>query len=128
LATTLGGFSIEYFAAMIYHIVTATEWETASRKPLYSHAAFAADGYIHCCTALQLEYVGNRYFRGQRDLVILCIDAHKVTAPIKYEDLNAEGMLFPHVYGMLNTDAVKKVAAFPPSPDGTFRIPAEIDH
>jgi len=84
------------------------------------------DGFIHCCTAAQLEYVGERYFRGQQDLILLCIDAGRVTAPIKYEDLNGEGMLFPHIYGPINTDAVNNVVAFRPNPDGTFRIPAEI--
>ena len=108
----------KYFVSVIYHILTATEWEAASRKPFYSHGAFDADGYIHCCTAEQLKFVGDHYFRGQRDLVILCIDAALVTAPIKYEDLNGEGMLFPHIYGMLSTNAVKKVVQFPPSADG----------
>ena len=84
------------------------------------------DGFIHCCTAAQLEYVGERYFRGRQDLVILCVDPQRVTAPIKYEDLNGEGMLFPHIYGPINTDSVNNVVAFPPNPDGTFRIPAEI--
>ena len=118
--------ALKYVGVMIYHILTATEWELASRRPVYRHAAFDADGFIHCCTAEQLEYVGDHYFRGQRGLVILCIDAALVTAPIKYEDLNAEGKLFPHIYGMLNTNAVKRAVAFPPSSDGIFQIPDNI--
>ena len=118
----------KYFVSVIYHILTASEWEVALRRPFYQHATFEADGYIHCCTAEQLKYVGDHYFRGQRDLVILCIDAALVAASIKYEDLNAEGMLFPHIYGMLNLNAVKKVVLFPPSADGTFLAPHAIAH
>ena len=111
---------------MIYHILTFAEWARTSALPFYSPAALAMDGFIHCCDADQLEYVGERHFRGQQNLVILCIETDKVTAPIKHEDLNGEGMCFPHVYGMLNTDAVNKVVNFPPSPDGTFEIPPDI--
>jgi uncharacterized protein (DUF952 family) len=111
---------------VIYHILTSDEWEAASHSPSYSPAGFSADGFIHCCNEEQLEYVGNRYFRGQQDLVVLCIDTNGVTAPIKYEDLNGEGMLFPHIYGRLNTDAVKRAVNCPPGTDGTFRIPPAI--
>jgi uncharacterized protein (DUF952 family) len=111
---------------VIYHILSSAEWEAASHSPFYSPAAFSADGFIHCCNAEQLGYVGERYFRGQQDLIVLCIDTGRVTAPIKYEDLNGEGMLFPHIYGRLNTDAVKTAVNFPPGADGTFRIPSAI--
>jgi uncharacterized protein (DUF952 family) len=112
---------------MIYHIMTSTEWELASRNPYYSPDTFARDGFIHCCETEQLEYVGEHYSRGRNDLVILCIDADIVTAPIKNEDLNGESMFFPHIYGVLNTNAVKNVVAFPPNADGTFGIPAQIE-
>ena len=111
---------------MIYHILTSAEWAQASAQPSYAPDGFAADGYIHCCNAEQLEYVSGRYFRGKQDLVVLCIETSKLKAPIKYEDLNREGMLFPHLYGALNTDAVEKVVHFPPNADGTFQIPRGI--
>ena len=91
----------------------SAEWEQASRHPSYTPDAFAEDGFIHCCTAEQLTYVGDRYFRGQQDLVVLFIDETLISSPVKYEDLAAENMLFPHVYGALNTNAVKNVLAFP---------------
>ena len=65
-----------------------------------------------------MEYVGKRYFRGRQDLVMLCIDSDRVTAPVKYEDLNGEGMLFPHIYGPINTDAVTNVVVALPSNRG----------
>jgi len=108
---------------VIYHITTTTEWELAARNPFYSPNTFATDSFIHCCNRDQLGYVGDRHFRGRYGLVILCIDADRVTAPIEYEDLSGEGMLFPHIYGGLNTDAVKKVAHFQANADGTFGIP-----
>jgi uncharacterized protein (DUF952 family) len=111
---------------MIYHIMTFGDWARASSQPFYIPDAFVTNGFIHCCNADQLEYVGDRYFRGQKDLIILCIEADNVTAPVKHEDLNAEGMSFPHIYGILNTDAVKKIVNFPSGDDGTFRVPNTI--
>ena len=111
--------SLHPVGRVIYHIMAAAEWDTASRHPFYSPAAFAADGFIHCCTAEQLEYVRERHFHGKQDLVILCVDADMVTAPIKYEDLSGEGMSFPHVYGPLNTEAVRNVISFTPTGDGS---------
>src|SRR5690349_8429829 len=90
-------------SGMIYHILTATEWKVSSRQPLYVPAAFDAYGFIHCCDAEHLRHVVDHYFRGQKDLVILCIDTAKLAAPVRYEDLNSEGIRFPHIYGELNT-------------------------
>jgi uncharacterized protein (DUF952 family) len=112
---------------MIYHILTSAEWELAARQPYYTPSAFGTDGFIHCCNANQLEYVGERYFRGRKDLIILCIEADRVTALVKYEDLNGEGMSFPHIYGILNLDAVQKIIPMSLSADGTFTIPPAID-
>ena len=111
---------------MIYHILGAAEWELATRNSVYVPAAFATDKFIHCCEAEQLEYVATHYFRGRQGLVILCIDADMVTAPIKYEDLNGEGMSFPHIYGVLNTNSVKNTIPLPHNADGMFIVPAEI--
>ena len=102
---------------MIYHILAASEWAESSRKPLYAPAAFDTDGYIHCCESEQLKHVVDHFFRDQKDLTILCIDAAKLAAPVKYEDLNNEGMRFPHIYGKLNTDAVAKAVRFDPNTD-----------
>ena len=100
---------------MIYHILASDEWKSASRNEYYSPDSFGVDGFIHCCTEEQLEYVGERHFRGRQGLVILCIEEGALMAPVKYEDLNGEGMLFPHVYGPINTGAVRNV---------TFTIPS----
>jgi uncharacterized protein (DUF952 family) len=117
--------ALEYFALVIYHILRAAEWESASRNPVYAPAAFATDKFIHCCKAEQLEYVVEHYFQEKQDLVILCIDAEIVNAPVKYEDLNGEGMSFPHIYGVLNTNCVRKAVPLPCA-DGTFVVPSEI--
>jgi len=46
------------------------------------------------------------------------IDERKVTSPVKYE--NSGGILFPHIYGALNRDAIVRVVAVGRREDGTF--------
>jgi uncharacterized protein (DUF952 family) len=67
--------------------------------------------------------VANVRFRGQPGLVLLSIDTDKVTAEIRYENLEGGEQMFPHIYGALNTDAVVKVARFEPGAEGYFVLP-----
>jgi uncharacterized protein (DUF952 family) len=68
----------------------------------------------------------NERFRGQTDLLLLCIDPTRLVAPLVYEDCYQAGMAFPHIYGPLNTDAVLRVVDFPPQIDGTFLLPPSL--
>ena len=112
---------------MIYHIATSAEWQTGQEEGMYTPAAFDADGFIHLSGLDQIVDVANRYFRGQCDLVLVCIDPEAVKAPIKYEDLANQGQCYPHIYGKLNLDAIIRVIPFHPDPDGSFRIPGELE-
>ena len=94
---------------MIYHILTADDWERARTSRFYTPAAFEQEGFIHLCEAGQLAEVGNRYFRGQRDLVVLWVEPEALTAELRYENLVGGEELFPHLYGPLNLEAVRGV-------------------
>jgi uncharacterized protein (DUF952 family) len=120
---------------VILHIVRRSEWERARVRGAYAPAGFATDGFIHCSTPAQALATANRFFCGQRDLLLLCIDEHRLTAPLRYEaatqpagapsGAHREG-LFPHLYGELNLDAVTEVIEFPCSGDGSFALPAAL--
>lgn len=88
----------------LFHIATQQEW--ARRGDHYQPAAFAADGFIHCCSAAQLAGVASRYFRGCADLLVLQIDPARVGAAIRWENLAGGAERFPHVYGPLDAAAV----------------------
>lgn len=111
---------------MILHITTWSAWQTAVSAGTYTTDSLTAEGFIHCSTVAQLLIPANERFRGQTDLVLLCIDPQKLQYPLVYEDCYETGIAFPHIYGPLNTDAVLKVVKFPPKPDGFFEMPAEV--
>ncbi|HKB67631.1 MAG TPA: DUF952 domain-containing protein [Pyrinomonadaceae bacterium] len=113
--------------AIIFHIARSEAW--ANRERLagagsYRPEMFPVDGFVHCSTEDQVLKVADIRFRGQKGLVLLCIDTDKVTAEIRYENLEGGQELFPHIYGEINADAVVEVAEFQPGADGYFTLPA----
>jgi len=111
---------------MIFHITQAQNWRAAGETGSYVPPGFASDGFIHCCAAEQIAEVANRYFRGEADLVLLCIDPQRVAAEVRYEDLTGRGIAYPHIYGPLDLAAVQAVLPFSPEPDGAFRPPSAL--
>jgi uncharacterized protein (DUF952 family) len=112
---------------VIFHIVSRAEWNEAGRRGEYATASLRAEGFIHCSSLAQIVGTANRFFRGQRGLVLLCIDETRLSTPLRYEppaDGGVEtGALFPHLYGPLDPDAVTRAVDFPCEPDGSFRLP-----
>jgi uncharacterized protein (DUF952 family) len=118
-------------AQLILHIATKTEWQRAQRLGSYEPPSLETEGFIHCSTPGQAVQTANSFFRGQSDLVLLCIDTSRLTAELKLEPaahaLSRRQLdLFPHLYGPLNLDAVIDVVSFPPERNGTFQLPPQL--
>lgn len=113
---------------MILHIIEKENWIKVKNEEVYAPSSLDDEGFVHCSTKEQVLGVANDFFKGHSDLLLLCIDPNKVHAKIVYEDLYETGKLFPHIYGPLNIEAVSKVIAFKPTDDGSFQLPAELNH
>lgn len=111
---------------LICHVTRRTDWERAVAEGRYTTESLHTQGFIHCSTPAQVLPVADFLFKGKAGLVLLGIDESLVRAEIRYENLEGGTKLFPHVYGVLNLDAVVRVTDFPPGPDGTFELPREI--
>ncbi|QIR39767.1 DUF952 domain-containing protein [Tolypothrix sp. PCC 7910] len=109
----------------ILHITQLEKWEEAKILGSYRADSLDTEGFIHCSEANQIVKVANRFFKHQKGLVILFIDADKVKAEVCYEEAEI-GELFPHIYGELNIDAVFQVINFEPREDGLFNLPREV--
>ena len=70
---------------MIFHIVKRGEWELAVARGSYAADSLRAEGFIHCSTIAQVIDTANRFYHGECDLVVLCIDEARVRAELKYE-------------------------------------------
>lgn len=94
---------------IIYHITTPSWWEKWVHLPYYESETLAQEGFIHCCSSmLQVEGVLQRYFVGQANLLLLCIEEDSLKAVIKYEPATDQE-LFPHIFGAINQDAIIEV-------------------
>lgn len=109
---------------LIYHITTRNNWRTAQDLEIYRDKSLDLEGFIHCSTAGQVVEVANRFYRGEKSLVLLCIDTDRVEPSIVFENLEGGDELYPHVYGPIALDAVIRVAEFRWTDQG-FRFPSD---
>jgi len=105
---------------IIYHLTPADYYNSLSTDQPYRPREFDRDGFIHCTTGEErlLLVADTLYRRVPGEFLLLMIDERKVTSPVKYE--NSGGILFPHIYGALNRDAIVRVVAVGRREDGTF--------
>jgi uncharacterized protein (DUF952 family) len=108
----------------IFHITTSSAWEQARAAGAYEPPSLEREGFIHFSAADQVQGVANRAFRGQRDLVLLCVAPERLTGAVRHEHAEDAGEAFPHLYGPLNLDAVVEVAPIAEGSDG-FELPDE---
>lgn len=104
---------------MIYHITTRKSWDEAQSQGYYRAPSLESEGFIHCSARDQVLAVANDFYRGQTGLLLLCIDENLLGAPLVWEapahpkpnqaEQTADDTLFPHIYGVLNLDAVNDV-------------------
>jgi len=88
----------------------------------YTHKTLKTQGFIHCSTPSQVAEVANYIYESRDDIFLLIIDEDKVSAEIKYEDAG-NGELYPHIYGVLNMDAVSKIIKYNLDANSAFTQP-----
>jgi uncharacterized protein (DUF952 family) len=105
---------------IIYHLTPADYFNSLPADQLYRPREFDRDGFVHCTKGEErlLLVADTIYRRVPGDFLLLVIDERRVTSPVKYE--NVGGILFPHIYGALNRDAIVRSVALGRRSDGTF--------
>lgn len=113
----------------IIHIAHAKTWDEAQQTRGYTGDTLQKDGFIHFSKPDQLLGVANyaaNPFLAMTDLVLLYTDPAKLKAELRYETPEGEQEAYPHLYGMLNTDAVVKSVPFTPGVDGLYSLPSDL--
>ncbi len=112
---------------LIYKIVPTSLWREAERDGSFRGSPVdRKDGFIHFSTAAQAEETAAKHFAGQRDLLLVSVDRNTLGASLKWEPSRG-GALFPHLYGDLALDAVRKVEPLPLGPKGRHVFPPLAD-
>ncbi|NGO76938.1 DUF952 domain-containing protein [Streptomyces sp. YC504] len=104
----------------LLHLTERALWDEAVRTGSYEHSTrgrtLAEEGFIHCSTREQLPAVAQFLYGGDTghgELVVLVIDAERLTAPVRHEAAAPGGPLYPHIYGPVPTEAVVGVESWP---------------
>ncbi len=109
--------------AIIYHLTSLPEWEAAGEAAEYQAPSLAEEGFIHCSQDHgQLLRVAQRLYAGHTDMAVLELETDRLTAPLKREP-SRSGEIYPHIYGMINTDAVVRWWPLPADGEGKFFVP-----
>ncbi|MFL1898496.1 DUF952 domain-containing protein [Streptomyces tauricus] len=111
---------------MIYHVVTLGDWSARPEAP-YAPASLVRDGFIHCAPDAETTLaVVNAFYRDSpRPLLALVLDEARLTARLEFEAADptpppgvGANVLFPHLFGPLDRDAVERVLEIEWDDDG----------
>jgi uncharacterized protein (DUF952 family) len=110
----------------IYKIASRDAWDKALRDGQFTGSSDdLRDGYIHLSTSTQVAGTLSKHFAGQRDLVLVEVDADALGALIKWEP-SRDGALFPHLYAPLDMRAVISQKPLELREDGRHRLPQDL--
>ncbi len=108
---------------LIYKICPERLWHEAERAGVFTGAPVdLQDGYIHLSTAAHVQETARKHFQGQRDLLLIAVEADVLGAALRYETSRG-GDLFPHLYGVLPLPAVRWIRPLPIDEDGRHVFP-----
>jgi uncharacterized protein (DUF952 family) len=107
----------------IYKICEQRSWRLAEQSGAYRGSeADARDGFIHFSTAAQLAGTMAKHFSGQRELLLVAVDAEALGPALKWEPSRG-GDLFPHLYGAMPLAAVRWTKPLPEEIAGHRAVP-----
>ena len=119
LVSTIGHRSARYGAAVepLYHLALAADWAEGTAAGRYTAStrgrSLDEEGFIHCSFAHQVIATADRFYGDTDDVVLLRIDAHRLSGPVVVEDLFGAGEAFPHIYGPIDLGAVVGATPWP---------------
>lgn len=117
-------------AEEVYKIVLADDWERAVSAGQFLGAGIdLTDGFIHLSTRNQVQETLDRYFQGQRGLLLITLCIDRLEADLRWENAISHGEtpsdregLFPHLYGIVTMDMVANVAPIQQDASGRNRV------
>ncbi|MCL6510662.1 MAG: DUF952 domain-containing protein [Anaerolineae bacterium] len=125
---------------MILHLVARADWEAAPTDQPYRAPSLSSEGFIHATQgdALMLQVANALYKDRPGEFIVLEIDEARLTSAVKWEAPAATptdaippeasvsdvvppaALLFPHIYGPINRDAIVGVRLVMRDADGAF--------
>ncbi len=103
----------------IYRLATAQEWFIARETGIApTRDIDEQDGYMHLSTFDQALETARLHFAGATDLLALEISLDEIADQVKFELAPKRGEKFPHLYGALRTEHIKRAIRLNPTDEG----------
>ena len=115
----------------ILHLAPAEYFQAIPPDTPYLPIDYERDGFVHCTQGAGLLLrVANAFYKDMPgDFVVLVIDEDRLAAPVKYEPpipvsgggpISSDAILFPHVYGPIDRQAIVDVVGVRRDAHGAF--------
>ena len=106
----------------IYKILDRSEFEKLKKNDFFfGTKKDIIDGFIHFSKKDQLIGTLNKYFKYQKDIILLKISSNDLKN-LKWE-LSDDGQIFPHLYSKLNNKNILEEFTIKVKEDGSFELP-----
>ncbi len=93
----------------IIHALKEKIWNDYKKQKYYGEDSLNKFGFIHCSDISTYKWVAPNFKDEMDSYVLIVIDTNKLENEVFWEDLRDCGVKYPHIYGLLNTDAVVEV-------------------
>ncbi|MGZ8801772.1 MAG: DUF952 domain-containing protein [Mycobacterium sp.] len=108
---------------ILVHLCLAEQWQAARDCVALRPDSLREHGFVHLSRPEQVHLPANRLFAGRTDLMLLCLDAARLSSPVRWAPgvpTDPDGLVFPHLYGPLPVAAVISVTRYLPDHHGLF--------
>lgn len=104
----------------IYLLAAKQDYIDAMHKGYFTRDSLDDEGFIHATPYSQLTRLANKYYKSVKDPHLLKVDKKLIKPEVKWEP--AKGGLYPHIYGVLNSDAIVAIEPILLGECGEFNI------
>jgi len=111
----------------VYKLLLAYEWEIFEDTGVFLGTPLDfKDGYIHLSTKTQAAETARLHFKNKGPLVLAEFDGEELGDALIYEPSRG-GQMFPHQYGKLKRQQVRRHWHLQDLGDGAYSFPSEFN-
>ena len=109
----------------VYKLLLVSEWEVFDETGVFLGTPLDfEDGYIHLSTSQQVVETARLHFKDKGELVLVEFSAEDLGSTLVYEPSRG-GQMFPHQFGVLKREQVRRHWILKDLGDGAYSFPKE---
>ena len=98
--------------AIILHCIEKALWDRRQALSMWGEEELASEGFIHFSQPYYFWRVAPNFKDSKAERVLLVVDTDRLISELRCEDGNSCGREYPHLYGLMNNDAVVDTLPF----------------